>query len=111
MYDKLVGQELNTYKSTNSFACWADDYERDYQQFEEGYYEEDTTRRGARDASPEMGEYVSEAEEARRAEKKARKKSHKKKDKKEKKHKKEKRRRSSPPPDLEGSVFFSSSCS
>ncbi len=82
-------------------VCCAEDYEQEFQQFEAGYYEED--RRGAREESPEVGEYVSEAEALRRADKKARKKGHKKKDKKEKKHKREKRRRSSPgAEDLEG---------
>ncbi len=71
-----------------------EDYEQDYQQFEAGYYEEDRGRRGGREVSPEVGEYVSEDEDAKRAGKKARKKH--KKEKKDKKHKKDKRKRSSP---------------
>ena len=80
-------------QGSDSGCASPEDYEQDFQQFEAGYYEEDRSRRGGREASPEVGEYVSE-DEAKRAEKKARKKH--KKEKKEKKHKKDKRKRSSP---------------
>lgn len=78
------------------FLVYAEEYEQDYGQYEEGFYEEDRRRIAHREGNLEMGEYVSDKEGTHRVEKKARKKGKEKKHKKEKKQK-EKRRRSSPP--------------